>query len=219
MGTGDRRAVNGVRRAPTPSGDPQRGRFIVLEGIDGSGKTTQVGLLAAWLRESQSDVVVTQEPTDGEWGRRYRAWARNELDATPEEVLRFFVEDRREHVALVILPALARGAFIVSDRYYYSTLAYQAAHGVDRALLSERLEIDSLPQPDLALWLRLPIALAVERAASDDPEPYENTAFLERTDAEYARLELEEVNASGTPEDVAVAIRARVSATLGLPTH
>jgi dTMP kinase len=207
-----------VRRAPTPSGDPQPGRFIVLEGIDGSGKTTQVGLLAAWLRESQSDVVVTQEPTDGEWGRRYRAWARNELDATPEEVLRFFVEDRREHVALVILPALARGAFIVSDRYYHSTLAYQAAHGVDRDLLSERLEIDALPQPNLVLWLRLPVALAVKRVAPDALEAYENASFLERADAEYARLGLEEIDASGTPEEVEEAIRARVSAALGLAT-
>ncbi len=219
MGTGDRRAVNGVRRAPTPSGDPRRGRFLVLEGIDGSGKTTQVGLLADWLRETQSEVVVTREPTDGEWGRRYRAWARNELDATPEEVLRFFVEDRREHVALVILPALARGAFLVSDRYYYSTLAYQAAHGVDRDLLSQHLEIDTLPQPDLVLWLRLPVVLAVERAASNALEPYENTAFLERADAEYARLGLEEVDASGTPKDVEQAIRARVSATFGLVPH
>jgi dTMP kinase len=207
-----------VRRAPTPSGDPQPGRFIVLEGIDGSGKTTQVGLLAAWLRESQSDVVVTQEPTDGEWGRRYRAWARNELDATPEEVLRFFVEDRREHVALVILPALARGAFIVSDRYYHSTLAYQAAHGVDRDLLSERLEIDALPQPNLVLWLRLPVALAVKRVAPDALEAYENASFLERADAEYARLGLEEIDASGSPEDVEEAIRARVSAAFGLAT-
>jgi dTMP kinase len=207
-----------VRRAPTPSGDPQPGRFIVLEGIDGSGKITQVGLLAAWLRESQSDVVVTQEPTDGEWGRRYRAWARNELDATPEEVLRFFVEDRREHVALVILPALARGAFIVSDRYYHSTLAYQAAHGVDRDLLSERLEIDALPQPNLVLWLRLPVALAVKRVAPDALEAYENASFLERADAEYARLGLEEIDASGSPEDVEEAIRARVSAAFGLAT-
>ncbi len=214
MGTGDRRAVNGVRRAPTPSGDPRPGRFIVLEGVDGSGKTTQVARLTAWLRGRQPRVVETHEPTDGVWGRRYRAWGRGELEATPEQVLEFFVEDRREHVAQLIRPELARGAFVVSDRYYYSTLAYQAAHGVERATLEKRLGIDALPQPDLALWLRLPIDLALERAGSDAVEPYEKTAFLERVEAEYARLGLEEIDASGTPEQVEGIIRERVARLL-----
>ncbi len=183
----------------------------MLEGIDGSGKTTQVRRLAAWLRDRGVSVVETFEPTDGDWGRRYRAWARGETEATPEEVLEFFVEDRREHVQQLILPELARGGFVVSDRYYYSTLAYQAAHGVERALLSERLGVDALPPPDLVLWLRLPVALALERAGADRLEPYEKADFLERVDAEYAALALEEVDASGTPDEVEETIRARVS--------
>ncbi len=186
----------------------------MLEGIDGSGKTTQVRRLAAWLRDRGVSVVETSEPTDGDWGRRYRAWARGEIEATPEAVLEFFVEDRREHVEQLILPQLALGGFVVSDRYYYSTLAYQVAHGVERALLSERLGVDALPVPDLALWLRLPVALALERAGADRPEPYEKADFLERVDAEYAALALEGVDASGTPDEVEEIIRARVSPLL-----
>lgn len=189
----------------------ERGRFVVLEGIDGSGKTTQHARLAAWLAGRGVRVVATCEPTDGEWGRRYRAWARDELAATPGQVLEFFVNDRREHVLRVISPALARGAFVLSDRYYYSTLAYQAAHGVERELLLERLEIGALPRPDLALWLRLPVELALERGGPGALEPYETAAFLERVDAEYARMELVEVDASGTPDEIEAALRALVS--------
>ena len=211
MGTGDRRAVNGVRRAPTPSGDLERGLFIVLEGIDGSGKTTQIARVVTLLRERGLAVIETHEPTDGIWGRRYRSWARGELSATPEDVLRFFVEDRREHAAQLILPELERGSVVISDRYYYSTLAYQAAQGIDRATLTEQLRIDELPQPDLALWLRLPVALALERAGSTAVEPFEKAAFLERVDAEYERMGLVEVDASGTMQEVEETIRARVA--------
>ncbi len=215
MGTGDRRAVNGVRRAPTPSGNPARGRFIVLEGVDGSGKTTQIARVVAWLRERGAPVVETREPTAGVWGSRYRSWARGEISATPEDVLRFFVEDRREHAERLINPELARGSVIISDRYYYSTLAYQAAQGIDRATLTEQLEIDELPQPDLALWLRLPVALALERAGAAAVEPFEKAAFLERVDAEYERMGLVEIDASGTVREVEDAIRVAVEELIG----
>ncbi len=215
MGTGDRRAVNGVRRAPTPSGDLERGPFIVLEGIDGSGKTTQIARVVTRLRERGLPVVETHEPTEGVWGRRYRSWARGEISATTEDVLRFFVEDRREHAAQLIVPELERGSVVISDRYYYSTLAYQAAQGIDRATLTEQLRIDELPQPDLALWLRLPVALALDRAGSTAVEPFEKAAFLERVNTEYERMGLVEVDASGTIQEVEETIRALMTALVG----
>ena len=116
MGTGKRRAINGVRRAPAPSGKPARGHFIVLEGIDGAGKSEQAVRLTSWLEASDWPVISTREPTDGPWGRRYRAWARGETEAEPAEVLRFFTEDRREHVAARIRPALDAGQIVVCDR-------------------------------------------------------------------------------------------------------
>ncbi len=214
MGQGKRRAVNGVRRASAPSGDPAPGLFVVLEGIDGAGKSEQARRLAAWLRERGERVVETREPTNGVWGQRYRAWARGDVQAEPEEVLRFFVEDRCEHVARVIGPALEEGAIVVCDRYVASTLAYQAAQGLERDHVAKRMERERFPQPDLALWLRLPVAQALERLGPTAHERFERAAFLERVDAEYAQLDLVEVDASGSRDAVAQLIQKRVGELL-----
>jgi dTMP kinase len=211
-----------VRRASPPSGDsgsggPRRGLFIVLEGIDGAGKSEQAGRLAAWLRASGQTVVETREPTDGVWGRRYREWARaarGPIEASAAEVLQFFVEDRREHVEAVILPALSRGDVVVCDRYAASTRAYQAAQGIDRDKLRRLFEADEFPRPDLELWLRIPVGPALERLGDGATERFERAAFLERVDLEYARLDLTEVDATGSPDEVERAIRARVEPLL-----
>jgi len=184
------------------------GFFVVIEGIDGSGKTEQTGRLCARLRERGHRVLQTREPTDGPFGRRYRAWARGETEASPEEVLDLFVEDRREHVAGEIVPALAGGAIVVCDRYVASTRAYQVAAGVDRALLEAALAKFSVPEPDLTVWLRLPVASAIARLGSKALERFESSEFLERVDAEYARLGLTEVDALGSPEQVTRRIEA-----------
>ncbi len=214
MGTGKRRAVNGVRRAPAPSGDPAPGLFLVLEGIDGAGKSVQARRLAVWLRERGERVVETREPTDGVWGQRYRAWARGDLQGKPEEVLRFFVEDRIEHIARVIGPALEAGSIVVCDRYVASTRAYQAAQGLDANLVAERMKDENFPEPDISLWLRLPVAQALKRLGPSANERFEQAAFLERVDAEYERLGLEEVDATGSLDDVAQAIQKRVGELL-----
>lgn len=209
-----------MESSPSERSDPAavhgpRALFLVLEGIDGAGKSEQARRLAAWLRErGDREVVETREPTSGEWGLRYRAWARGEIEATADEVLEFFVRDRREHVETLILPALARGATIVCDRYVYSSLAYQAAHGVDRTRLADRLEISTLPKPDLVLWLRIPVSLAMERLGAAARERFERRDFLERVDAEYAALGLESVDAGESVDRVFEAIRARVAPLL-----
>jgi dTMP kinase len=190
------------------------GLFIVLEGIDGAGKTEQARGLAEWVRARRREVVETREPTDGAWGRRYRSWARGESEATPDEVLGFFVEDRSEHVERVIAPALARGAVVVCDRYNDSTLAYQAAQGVDRAKLRALLEARGFPRPDRVLWLRLPVAQALARLGASAIERFERASFLARVDEEYARLGLEPIDASGPREAVQTALRARVEPLL-----
>jgi dTMP kinase len=190
------------------------GMFIVLEGIDGSGKSVQTRLLCEWIEGLGAEVVETREPTNGEWGRRYRSWARGEIEASADEVLRFFIEDRRDHVEMRIRPALARGAIVVSDRYAGSTVAYQAAHGVDHAKIEEAHQSLDLPEPDLAVWLRLPVEDALERINDRTGERYERREFLERVDAEYARQGLVEVDARGAPEEVAARIRAEVEPVL-----
>lgn len=191
-----------------------RGRFLVLEGIDGSGKTEQTRRLAAWLERSGHRVVSTREPTDGDFGRRYRAWARGEFEASPDEVLEMFLADRREHLALVVLPALSRGEIVVCDRYKHSTLAYQAAQGIDRARLRALFDTPEFPEPDVVLWLRVPLPVALSRMGANATERFERAEFLVRVDAEYARLGLDEVDASGAPDAVERAIRNRVEPLL-----
>ncbi len=190
------------------------GVFIVFEGIDGSGKSVQSQLLCDWLRGLGFEVVRTREPTDGEWGRRYRSWARGEIEASPDEVLHFFVEDRQEHVEKVIRPALDRGAVVVSDRFAGSTVAYQAAHGVERAKIEEAHAVLDLPCPDLSLWLRIPVEEALDRINDREGERYERLEFLRRVDAEYSRQGLVEIDARETPEEVAARIRTVVEPIL-----
>ena len=191
-----------------------RGKFLVLEGIDGSGKSEQARRLAAWLEQRGHRVVSTREPTDGPFGRRYRAWARGEFEATPEQVLQLFLEDRREHLAQVVLPALGRGEIVVCDRYKHSTLAYQAAQGLDRARLREIFDTPEFPAPDLVLWLRVPVATALARMGESATERFERAEFLERVEAEYARIGLEANDASGSADAVEQVIRARVERAL-----
>lgn len=188
----------------------RRGWFIVLEGIDGSGKSEQAARLARWLRSERHIVVSTREPTDGHWGRTYRAWARGEFEASPDEVLRWFLDDRREHVARVIGPALERGEVVLCDRYRDSTRAYQAAQGIDRERLAELFAGDELPAPDLVLWLRVPVATALARLGPRAGERFERSDFLTRVDAEYERLGLVPIDGSASPDAVELALRARV---------
>ncbi len=191
------------------------GLFLVLEGIDGSGKSTQARRITDWLTARGEQVVLTREPTDGEWGRRYRRWARGELDAERDEVLDYFVRDRHEHVREKIAPALAEGAVVVCDRYVASTRAYQAAHGIDRERLAARLDAERFPEPDLVLWLRLPVASVLDRLGASETERYEDPGFLERVDAEYARLGLLEVDATRPADQVEAELRARIEPLLG----
>ena len=187
------------------------GFFTVLEGIDGAGKTEQCARLAQALRARGEMVLDTREPTDGVFGARYRAWARGQLEASPSEVLQFFVNDRREHLQNVIAPALASGAVVICDRYEASTRAYQAADGVDRGELDAVLRDAAALAPDLTLWLRIPVAQAMTRLkGSPALERYEREEFLRRVDAEYARLGLESIDAVPAPEKVSRAIAVRV---------
>ena len=192
-----------------------RGRFIVFEGIDGSGKSEQARRLAKWLETRRHSVVSTREPTDGPWGRTYRAWARGEFEAGPDEVLHWFVSDRREHVALVIRPALERGDVVVCDRYRDSTRAYQAAQGLDRARLRDLFSGGEFPEPDLVLWLRVPIGIALARMGETAEERFERADFLLRVDAEYERLGLTPLDGTGSADEVERAVRARVERVLG----
>ncbi|MBN2206697.1 MAG: dTMP kinase, partial [Candidatus Aminicenantes bacterium] len=159
----------------------RRGLFVVLEGIDGTGKSTQAALLADRLGGLGIPAVVLREPTDGTWGRRIRAKARRAGSLTPAQELALFIRDRRENVAANIRPALARGDTVVLDRYYYSTIAYQGARGLDPRRI-RRLNEAFAPRPDLVFILDLDPARALGRLRGRGPrdELFEREDYLRK---------------------------------------
>lgn len=197
------------------------GLLIAFEGVDGAGKSTQLRRLAAALRAAGHDVVETREPTGGPWGRRIREMARSGARVAPAEELRWFVEDRREHVAAVIRPGVARGALVLTDRYFLSTVAYQGARGLDPERLLAEAEAE-FPLPDLALVLDVDPEAGLARVAARGgvAEPaFEEAAFLARAVAIFrglGRRYVEHVDGRGEPEAVARAIGALVQQRLGL---
>ncbi len=137
------------------------GVLVAIEGIDGAGKSTQVARVAEALEREGYRVVRTHEPTDGPHGRRLRASA-SAGRLSPEEELETFVADRREHVETLLRPSLDAGAVVLVDRYYFSSMAYQGARGLDPAEIQRRNERFA-PRPDLLVILRVDPRAGVER--------------------------------------------------------
>lgn len=147
----------------------RRGRLITLEGGEGGGKSTQARRLAAYLEETVGEVVLTREPGGAPGAEQIRNLLVDgdvqRWDALTEALLH--VAARREHLVATVQPALARGAWVLSDRFADSTMAYQGyGHGVDRAALADlhRICTGGL-NPDLTLILDLPVEEGLRRAA------------------------------------------------------
>ena len=159
---------------------PNRGRLIVLEGIDGSGKSTQARLLVRRLAARGIPTVLFREPTRGKWGRIIRARARQADSLTPEEELDLFVRDRRDDVARNLEPAMAAGKTVVLDRYYFSTMAYQGAKGVPPARI-RRLNESFAVRPDLVFIIDIDPAAGLARIGDRGrrDELFEREDYLE----------------------------------------
>ncbi|MBN1336975.1 MAG: dTMP kinase, partial [Deltaproteobacteria bacterium] len=172
----------GEEAAATDPGRETAGRLLAVEGLDGSGGTTQVGRLAAALRDRGLDVVTTGEPSRGPVGALIRE-ALGRGDEGDERLLPYlFAADRRDHLDREILPALARGAWVVTDRYLASSLAYQSLTVPFEhvSALNERF-----PVPDLTLFLALDPALCLDRVSrrGEARELFENLDHLRRIEA------------------------------------
>ncbi len=200
------------------TGEQARGRLVAFEGLDGAGKSTQLARLARVLRARGREVVETREPGDGPAGRRLRELARAGRRLAPDLELDLFLEDRREHVARVIAPALAAGRWVLTDRYTLSTVAYQGARGLDWREILARCEAE-FPRPDLALLLEVDPARGLERARGRGAglEAFERRGTLERVAAIYRALELpwvERIDANASPDAVHAAVLERVAKRL-----
>jgi dTMP kinase len=198
----------------------KRGWLVAFEGVDGSGKTTQVARLAEALRARGRDVVTTREPTEGRFGQRIRAMAISGERPPPREELHWFVEDRREHVKETIAPALEQGAVVVTDRYFLSTVAYQGARGHDPGELLAQSEAE-FPLPDLVLLLEISPAgglARVHRRGTSEPA-FEQREYLEEVAAIFHGVErdyVERVEASADPDAVHAGVWRIVAERLAL---
>jgi len=188
------KAVLGGRSAEDDAPERPGGLFVVLEGGEGSGKSTQVREIAVWLREEGFDVLTTREPGATKLGMRLRTMlldkAHAGMSARTEALL--YAADRAEHVETVIRPALERGAIVISDRYVDSTLAYQGAGrelGVDEVARLNDWATGRLV-PDLTILLDLPAEEGLRRHADRPADRLESETleFHERVRRGFLEL-------------------------------
>jgi dTMP kinase len=201
-----------------PDSSAPRGCFIVIEGIDGTGKSTQARRLGEWFEAQGREVVLSREPTDGPWGKKLRESASTGR-LSPEDELQYFLNDRRQHVEETIAPALAEGKVVILDRYYFSTMAYQGSRGFDPAEIRRRNEAFA-PVPDLLLILDLDVATAHQRIGhrGDSTNEFEKKESLERCREIFLTLKGEAfvrvVDSNGDLDEVSLKIRQIVSDSL-----
>jgi dTMP kinase len=216
----------------TDAAAAERGRFITLEGPEGSGKTTAARHLATWLRSTGIRTVLTQEPGGtplGDEVRRIVLHIRgmsDDLDPRADALL--YAAGRAQHVARVIRPALERGEWVVCARFADSSLAYQGAgygNDLDELRRLQHIATGGL-RPDLTILLDVPVEVGLERTRRRTEwnrfEDTEAVSFFERVRSAYLRFAAEEpdryrtVDGSGTVEDADARIREIVTDALGV---
>ena len=194
-----------------------KGLFIVIEGIDGTGKSTQAKRLGEWFVSQSREVVTSREPTEGPWGKKIRSTGETGR-LSPEEELEYFLKDRRQHVEELIEPALSAGKVVILDRYYFSTMAYQGARGMDPQEI-RRLNEEYAPIPDILLILDLDVEEAIKRiGVRGETNEFEQREGLERCRDIFLSLGSEPyakvLPAEGTVDEISQSIQDTVTARL-----
>jgi dTMP kinase len=192
--------------------------FVTFEGADGSGKSTQAGLLHAALAAEGRDVVLTREPGGTELGERIRALVLDGPDMSAWAEAALFAASRAQHVHEVILPALDRGADVVCDRYVDSSLAYQGiARGLGlEAVLELNLRVTHGLLPDATVLLLVDAGTAAARSGETDRLEREGSAFRERVVDAYRELagrfpeRIVAVDGARPAEEIAEEVRERL---------
>jgi dTMP kinase len=134
---------------------------VSIEGIDGCGKSTHTRLLARWLRARGYKVVITDEPTNGPIGRIIKRILRGDLKVPVTAEALLFAADRLHHLDTLILPAMRAGKIVITERYTYSSLAYQSARGLNLQWIAK---INAkAPRPDMAVLIDVPAEIALRR--------------------------------------------------------
>jgi dTMP kinase len=195
-----------------------KGLLIAFEGIDGTGKSTQLQLLAGFLQKLGCRVVTTREPTDSSFGQRIRELYVDRGSCTLEEELELFIQDRQQHVRELIAPQLERHAIVLTDRYYYSTAAYQGAAGMDIKEIFARNAF--APRPDLVILLTMDPEVSVARICEgrgEELNDFEQLDQLRRVADNFASMTdgcIQRIDATEAVQQVQKKIQAAVSALL-----
>ncbi len=158
-------------------------KFIVFEGIDGSGKSTQCSMLYEFIRSENTPVKLLAEPTSGEYGQKIRKMLKGETPLPVEEQIHLFIEDRMQDCELNIKPCLEQGITIVMDRYFYSNAAYQGSAEITPEEIIRRNTDRGFPVPDRVYFIDIPAVEAMKRISlrtgSGKTELFEKQSFLE----------------------------------------
>ncbi|HCS47594.1 MAG TPA: dTMP kinase [Candidatus Aminicenantes bacterium] len=192
----------------------KKGFLIVLEGIDGAGKSTQARRLLRRLKALGYEAVSFREPTRGKWGRAIKRMAKTAGSLTPEEELKLFVKDRQENVRRNIRPALSGKKLVILDRYYFSTIAYQGAKGIDPdhiRRLNERFAV----KPDLVFILDIEAGRGLGRIKNRKRKDllFERERYLARVRRIFRSFrgrKFIHLDARRPPEELSEEIAARV---------
>ncbi len=175
--------------------------FITFEGIDGSGKTTQINLLKNWFEKKGYDVLITSEPTNEEVGKILRKRLKEKTHGWVEALL--FAADRALHCEKTINPNLNK--IVICDRYVHSSLAYQSAEGVDKEWIKCLNKM--FPEPDIIIYIDIKPETAMKRIKSrkKETEKYEQENFLRKVRENYLSMKggkFKVINGEKTVEDV-----------------
>lgn len=201
-------------------------KFIVFEGIDGAGKTTQINLLREALEKRGYSCAVTAEPTDLPSGKAIRRALAKEVDSTPLQMAEMFAHDRELHntdAQVGIEKLLKDGTTVICDRYYYSSLAYQGTVLGYDTVAALNLDNPNIRTPDVCIFLDLTPEKSLQRigARGEAVEMYENLDYLTRTRTTFFEIfdklrqrgeKIAIIDADGSVEEVSARIFAAVAA-------
>ena len=169
------------------------GLLIAIDGIDGAGKTTQCNLLEDWLKNEGFSVIIVKEPSkDGKYAKEIRRRSKIRVfnhKKTPEYELMLFVEDRKENVRKWIAPNLEKNKIVIMDRYYFSTIAYQSALGLDANHI-KKLNEDFAPIPDITIIIDVSPNVGIERinGRGDSCNSFEKHEYLEKVKENFLQM-------------------------------
>jgi len=173
----------------------KKGIFIVIDGIDGSGKSETVKMLHNYLfsRNKKCRLLTTREPTNGVYGKQIREMLRKEKNplSSSKKLMELFVKDRREHLKNVIEPFLKKSNkhelnIVLCDRYYYSTIAFQGAQGLDTKDIISRNT--PFRKPDISFILDVEPSIALERIEYRKKEKFEQLEFMKKIRQNFLKI-------------------------------